>query len=107
MFLLVPRTRRSTSATSPGHPTLHGVVFAILYPGPEVHRRRDAAAFSRSGLGEIQLHADAIGIVEEELGVAGARHDAFAEFDILRLQPLAHTVDIGGGKGNVVEAAGV
>ena len=42
-------------------------------------------AFSRSGLGEIQFNSNAIGIVEEELGVAGARHGALAEFDILRL----------------------
>src|SRR6202040_1924301 len=58
-------------------------------------------------LGEIQLHADAVGIVEEELRVAGARHDALAEFHASRLQALAHTVDIGRRKGDVVEAAGV
>ena len=33
-------------------------------------------------LGEIQLHADAIGIVEKELRVAGARDDALAEFHV-------------------------
>src|SRR5437870_3072028 len=56
---------------------------------------------------EIQLHADAVGIVEKELGVAGARHDAFAEFYFVFLQALAHAVGIGGGKGDVVEPAGV
>jgi hypothetical protein len=29
---------------------------------------------------EIQLHADAVGIVKKELRVSGSRHDLFAEF---------------------------
>src|SRR5262245_48035791 len=59
------------------------------------------------GLREVQLHADAIRIVEKKLRVAGARHDALAEFDALGLQALAHAVDVGGGKGDVVEPAGI
>ena len=39
--------------------------------------------------------------------VAGARHDAFAEFDVPGLQTPTHAFDIGGGEGDVVEAAGV
>src|SRR6266481_8370455 len=58
-------------------------------------------------LGKIQFHADAVGIVEKELRIAGARHDALAEFDILRQQALAHTVDVGRGKGDLVEPASV
>src|ERR1700682_1869069 len=49
-------------------------------------------------LREIQLHADAVGIVEEELRIAGARYDALAEFHIAGLQALAHAVDVGRGK---------
>src|SRR4051812_2429118 len=56
---------------------------------------------------EIQLHADAVGIIEEELRVAGARHDAFAEFDVLLLQALAHAIGVGGCEGDVVEPAGI
>jgi hypothetical protein len=33
-------------------------------------------------LRKIQFDADAVGIVEEYLGVARARHDALAEFDV-------------------------
>src|ERR1700682_1407908 len=58
-------------------------------------------------LREIQLHADAVGIVEEELRIAGARYDALAEFHVAGLQALAHAVDVGRGKGDMVEAAGV
>src|SRR3979411_1168719 len=58
-------------------------------------------------LREIQLHADAIGIVEEELRIAGARYDTFAEFHVAGLQALAHAVDVGCGKGDMVEAAGI
>ena len=39
--------------------------------------------------------------------VAGARHDALAEFDVPGLQTPTHAVNVGGGKGDVVEAAGV
>src|SRR5471032_3188714 len=60
-----------------------------------------------SGAGEIQLHTDAVGIVEEDLGIASARHDAFAEFHIPGLQPLAYTLNIRRGKGDMIEAAGV
>src|SRR5215471_19614106 len=60
-----------------------------------------------SSLGKIQLHADAVGIVEEELRVAGAWHDALPDFHILRLQPLSYGLDIGRGEGDVVEPAGV
>src|SRR2546429_8828592 len=60
-----------------------------------------------SGLREIQFHADAVGIVEKELRVAGARHDALAEFHVPRLQPLAHALDIAGGEGDVIEPPGV
>jgi hypothetical protein len=42
-------------------------------------------------LREIQLHADAVGIVEKELRIAGARHDTLAEFHVSGLQALAHT----------------
>jgi hypothetical protein len=38
--------------------------------------------------GKVQFDADAIRIVEEELRIAGARHDALAEFDAFRLQRL-------------------
>src|SRR6266404_5658408 len=58
-------------------------------------------------LREIQFHADAIRVVHEELRIAGARHDAFAEFDVVLLQALAHPIDVGRGKRDVVEAAGV
>src|ERR1051325_6906388 len=47
---------------------------------------------------KIQLHADPVRIIEEELGVAGARHDALAEFDALFLQALAHAIGVGGRK---------
>src|SRR5215203_3572001 len=47
---------------------------------------------------KIQLHADAVWIVEEELRIARARHDALAEFHAMRLQTLAHGVDIGRGE---------
>src|SRR5947207_11211220 len=60
-----------------------------------------------SGLRKVQFDADAIGIVEEELRIAGARHDAFAEFDALRLQTLAHALDIGRRKGDVVKPTGI
>src|ERR1019366_3091942 len=53
-------------------------------------------------LGEIELDADAVGIMEEELRIAGARHDAFAEFHAAGLQAFAHALDIGGGEGDVV-----
>src|SRR5450631_601446 len=59
------------------------------------------------GLREIQLHANTVGIVEEELRIAGARHNALAEFHVPGLQPVAHALNIAGGKGNMVEAAGV
>src|SRR5438874_10106505 len=65
-------------------------------------RRDEGSAF-----GEIQLHADAVGIVEEELRVAGARNDTLAEFHAFRLQALAHGLDAGRGEGNVIEPAGV
>ena len=58
-------------------------------------------------MGEIQPHTDAVGIVEEDLGIARAWHDAFAEFHIPGLQPLAYTLNIRRGKGDMVEAAGV
>src|SRR5947209_19979684 len=57
------------------------------------------------GLREVQLHADTVRVIQEELRVAGARHDALAEFYASLLQALAHAVDVGGGKGDVVEAA--
>src|SRR5438128_469058 len=60
-----------------------------------------------SSLREIQFHTDAVGIVEEELGIAGARHDALAEFDVSRLQPPAHALDVAGGKGDVIEPSGI
>src|SRR6478672_9764641 len=60
-----------------------------------------------SRLREIQLHPDAIGIVEKELGVAGARHDALAEFYVLGLQALAHALDVACRKSDVVEPAGI
>src|SRR6185312_7454628 len=60
-----------------------------------------------SGLREVQLHADAVGIVEEDLGVTGARHDLLAELDILGLQTLAHAFDVGSGKGDMVKTASV
>src|SRR3954451_8679367 len=58
-------------------------------------------------LREIQFHADAVRVVEKELRVAGARHDAFTEFYVPGLQALAHAIDVGGGKGDVVEPSGV
>src|ERR1700674_3233413 len=54
-----------------------------------------------SWLGKIQLHSDAVGIVHEELCIAGARHDALAEFYAFGLQALAHTVDVARGKGDM------
>src|SRR6478735_10330407 len=58
-------------------------------------------------LREIQLHADAVGVVEEELRISRARHDALAEFDVARLQALAHRLDIARRKGDVIEPPGV
>src|SRR6266480_1246904 len=58
-------------------------------------------------LGEIELHADAIGIVEKELRIAAARHDALAELHVVGLQALAHALDIARGKSDVVEPAGI
>src|SRR5436190_5843909 len=60
-----------------------------------------------SAFREVQFDADAIGIVEEELRIAGAWHDALAEFDAFRLQTLAHVVDIGRRKGDVVKPTGI
>src|ERR1700674_2425422 len=59
------------------------------------------------GLREIQLHADAVGIVEEKLRITGSRHDALAECDVFGLQTLAYPFNVGGGKSDMVEAAGV
>ena len=39
--------------------------------------------------------------------IAGARHNALAEFYIPELQAFAHAVNVGRGKGDMVEAAGV
>lgn len=47
--------------------------------------RRDRACRNASCFREVQLHADAIGIVKKELCIAGAWHDAFAELDVLVL----------------------
>src|SRR4051794_25722483 len=70
------------------------------------HTRQHGGA-KTSRFGEIQFHADAIGIVEKELRIAGPRYDALAEFDALRLQALAHTVDVGGCESDVIEPSGV
>jgi len=56
---------------------------------------------------EIQLHADAVGIVEEDLGGAGARHDLLAELHFLGLQAVAHARQVRGRESDVVKAAGV
>src|SRR6266436_865894 len=69
--------------------------------------RQDRGAKNALRLREIQFHANAIGVVHEELRIAGTRHDTFAEFDVVLLQALAHALDIGGGKGDVIETAGV
>ncbi len=42
-FLLVPRRSAAPGLPGRSHSTLHGVVFAILGPGPAAHRRRGAA----------------------------------------------------------------
>src|SRR5262249_35568923 len=60
-----------------------------------------------SGFREVQLDADAIRIIKEELRVPGAWHDAFAELDVLLRQPLAHALDVGRGKGDMVETTSV
>src|SRR5260370_27529254 len=75
-----------------------------LFAGRSVASYRDGGALR---LRETQFHADAVGIVEEELRIAGARHNALAEFDVLGPEPVAHALSIGSGKGNMVEAAGV
>ena len=54
---------------------------------------RQYCGVKRSRLREIKFHADAIGVVEKELRIAGARHDAFAEFDVPGLQALADAID--------------
>src|SRR5215470_5158354 len=59
------------------------------------------------GRREVQLDADAVGIVEEDLLAAGARDHLLAELHLLGLELLAHAADVGSGKGDVVEAAGV
>jgi hypothetical protein len=53
--------------------------------GRDVEKQQEARASGLLCFGEIQFHADAVGVVEEELCVAGARHDAFAEFHVLGL----------------------
>src|ERR1700716_776267 len=58
-------------------------------------------------LWEVQFHADAIGIVEKELGVAGTRHDALTELYPLGLQALAHAVNVISRKGDMVEPTGI
>src|SRR5262249_35143035 len=60
-----------------------------------------------SGRRKVQLDADAVGIVEEDLLAAGARDHLLAELDLLALELLAHAADVGGGEGDMVEAAGV
>src|ERR1700744_2816522 len=54
-----------------------------------------------SGLGEIQFDADAVGIVEENLGVAGARHDLLPERHFPFAEQLAHTLDVTGRNSDV------
>src|SRR4029453_2421923 len=85
-------------------------------PGAELNSARTdlaefgsdpAAGSGASGFRKVQFNADAIGIVEKELRVAGARHDALAEFDAFRLQMLAHAVHIGRRKGDVVKPTGI
>src|SRR5258708_32259262 len=60
-----------------------------------------------SALRKVQLQADAVGIVEEELRVAGTRHDTLAEFYASRLQALAHALDVGRSERDVIEAASI
>src|SRR5262249_13733983 len=52
-----------------------------------------------------QFDANTVGIIEEDLGVTGPRHDLLPELDVLRLQPHAHALDVSRGKGDVVEPA--
>src|SRR3954468_8216993 len=56
---------------------------------------------------EIQLYADAVGIVEEDLLAAGARDHLLAEFHLLGLELAANAGDVARGEGDVVEPAGV
>src|SRR5882757_5755709 len=60
-----------------------------------------------SAFREVQFDADAIGIVEEELRIAGARHDALPEFDAFRLQTLAYALDVGRCEGDVIKPTGI
>src|SRR5579883_1588651 len=65
-------------------------------------RCQDTLAFRK-----IQFHADPVGIVEEKLRVACARHDAFAELDVSGLKALAHALDIARRERDVIEPAGM
>src|SRR5438045_1458878 len=99
------KSRHQKAGAEP-HSTLHGVVFEIFETEPQ-RPSQNGAGGTGSGLREIQFHTDAIGIIEEELRISGARNDALAEFDVPRLQALAHALDVAGGKGNVIEPSGV
>src|SRR5436190_15590646 len=57
--------------------------------------------------GKIQLHADAIRIVEEDLRISSTRHNALTEFHVLRLKALANAFDISRRKGDMIEASGI
>src|SRR3954470_4833904 len=56
---------------------------------------------------EIQLYADAVGIVEEDLLAAGARDHLLAEFHLLGLELAANAGNVARGEGDVVETTGI
>ena len=71
---------------------------------PTAALRRPCASVRR----EIQLHADAVGIVEEDLRRRRcAASTCSRNFTFLDLSRLRTPADVGGGEGDVVEAAGV
>src|SRR5690348_16633294 len=81
-----------------------------LFPSVGVRRRHLPRVTGEGYLRrrrEVQLDADAVGIVEEDLLAAGARDHLLAELHLLGLELAAHAGDVGCGEGDVVEAAGV
>ena len=74
-------------------------------------RPADVRCCARDGSGAfgdrvVQFDHDAVGVAEEELGLAVAGDDAFLEADAAGGEALLHGDEAGAGKGDVVEEAG-
>src|SRR5207248_10914750 len=103
----VEETLTASCRSYGGLMALSGTARASGRDQPLAEARNDRRQHRRRCLrfGEIQLHAHAIRIVEEDLRISSTRHNALAEFHVLRLKALANTFDISRGEGDVVEAS--